>query len=273
MPPPAAGEATIYIYRVGSMLGALALPTIFVNGDDLATLKNSQYTRTEVPQGTAAVAAAQTQYIIRYSTVAAAAAHPEYLTDGVRFYDSKGVPVIIPGVSRVQRTLPGCEAMDFSGLWADLVHRWILGEQGGQPPLNPADTMRCQDSLRKAEAAMRAAYADPGPTGEVIQLCDLRYIGSGANAYETWTAGYDSADAHSCESDYSEALYLLTTDSVPAGPGPTRIAIPVEAGKAYYIRWSVSSRGGAIKLVDETAGAKEVRKLHLSSAIDVTHRP
>lgn len=51
-PPPAAGKALIYVYRIGHIEGAAGYWRIFVNGDFLASLHNSNYASREVPEGT-----------------------------------------------------------------------------------------------------------------------------------------------------------------------------------------------------------------------------
>src|SRR5208337_4788952 len=103
-----------------------------------------------------------------------------------------------------------------------------------------------------------------GPSTYVIHLCDLHYIQGGSNDITrmSWSSGYSREEMASCGEELSSALTLLRTTSVPAVPGPTHIAIPVEAGKAYYIRWSVTFHGGKLDLVDEETGAKHIRKLH-----------
>jgi hypothetical protein len=41
-----------------------------------------------------------------------------------------------------------------------------------------------------------------------------------------------------------------------------RVEIDAEAGKTYYLKWSVSSSGGKMQLVDAAKGAKEIKGLH-----------
>lgn len=248
---PQTGEATIYVYRIGSMLGALARPTIFVNGDEVATLQNSRYALAKVPPGTANIAAAQ---II-------------VLPDKIQVTDIKGDLVFIPGPNATFSTtashvLSGCEGTNFVSLRSELVRLWVLGKQG---PVQREDTTRCQASLREVLAAMAANFPHRLVPVKAMQTCYLHPFGTGE--------AYNAEEVNACYSQFSAALKLLAIDTAPAGRGPTRIAIPVEAGKAYYIRWSVSSRGGAIKPVDEKTGAKAVRKLHLSNSnpIDPTH--
>ncbi len=49
---PSAGKALIYVYRVGSIVGAAGYDRIFVNTDYLGALHNSDYAQHEVPPGT-----------------------------------------------------------------------------------------------------------------------------------------------------------------------------------------------------------------------------
>lgn len=49
---PAADKARIYVYRVGSMVGAIGYDILFVNDEHLAALRNSNYAQCDVPAGT-----------------------------------------------------------------------------------------------------------------------------------------------------------------------------------------------------------------------------
>ena len=63
----------------------------------------------------------------------------------------------------------------------------------------------------------------------------------------------------SCKTQMSIALAILK-GSFPV----SRIAIDVEAGKTYYVKWSYSlaqgSEAGQLELMDTTIGAKDIRK-------------
>ncbi len=41
-----------------------------------------------------------------------------------------------------------------------------------------------------------------------------------------------------------------------------RVEIDAEAGKTYYVKWSVSSSGGKMQLVEAAKGAREIKGLH-----------
>ena len=51
-PPPAAGNALVYIYRQSNIVGIAGYPTFYVNGRLLAYLRNATYAPIEEPQGT-----------------------------------------------------------------------------------------------------------------------------------------------------------------------------------------------------------------------------
>ena len=48
---PNAGTASIYVYRQGSMVGAIGHPYVFVNDNFLAVLKTSNFVKAEMPPG------------------------------------------------------------------------------------------------------------------------------------------------------------------------------------------------------------------------------
>jgi hypothetical protein len=73
------------------------------------------------------------------------------------------------------------------------------------------------------------------------------------------TIAYSLSDAVICQNGVSNALAMLTQSFVRV-----RIEIEVEAGKTYYVRWSVSGNYGKMELVDPANGAKEIEKLHLA---------
>jgi len=243
-PSAPTGEATVYVYRIGSMVGALNFPIVFINGYHTGVLQNSHYVQAKVPQGMTVITAAQ----------------GEFRAGGVWLADSRGLGngVLIPGPNRNLPTLPGCEGVDFIRLRADLIRLWTLGEQ---VPMQRGDTTRCQETLRYDAARILADLGKDGPTTEVIDLCKLQKVVVVAAKGLSWT-GYSREETASCADELSGALTLLRTTSAPVGPEPTHIAIPVEAGKAYYARWSVTFHGGKLDFVDEETGAKHIRKLH-----------
>jgi hypothetical protein len=50
--PPSADKARIYVYRAGSMVGAVGYDILFVNDEHLAALHNSNYAQCDIPPGT-----------------------------------------------------------------------------------------------------------------------------------------------------------------------------------------------------------------------------
>lgn len=244
-PSKPTGEATVYVYRIGSMLGAINFPIVFVNGRLIDMLQNSHYVQAKVPQGMTVIAAAQ----------------GEFSNGGIWLADSRGLGngVFIPGPNRNLPDLPGCEGVDFISMRADLIRLWTLGEQVIAPR---GDTTRCQETLSYDGDRIAADSRKDGPSTYVIHLCNLNYVQRGNTDRMSWSSGYSREQMASCGEELISALTLLRTTSEPAVPGPTHIAIPVEAGKAYYIRWSVTFHGGKIELVDEATGAKHIRKLH-----------
>jgi hypothetical protein len=50
----------------------------------------------------------------------------------------------------------------------------------------------------------------------------------------------------------------------PSGNLHLQLRIEAEAGNTYYVKWSVSTSGGKMNLVDAAIGEKEIRGLHLA---------
>jgi hypothetical protein len=59
--------------------------------------------------------------------------------------------------------------------------------------------------------------------------------------------------------------YVLQATRFPQYFHHDVLHLSLEAGKSYYIRWSVTSSGGALRLVDEATGQKDIRKLEPAS--------
>ncbi len=53
-------------------------------------------------------------------------------------------------------------------------------------------------------------------------------------------------------------MYLLSQLQTE---GKERLRMEVEAGKTYYVKWSI---GGKMKVVDEETGVREIEGLHLA---------
>jgi len=215
-PPPAPDKSLVYVYREGSMVGAVGRPLIFVNGYFLAEMHNSNYAPIEVPRGAVVIS----------STYAR--------TNAVNFPETKG-----PWAS-----LPGCAGLDWRRL--------------AMAP--PADIGLCRSGLIDLLGKC-GAYTE-------VLGCQLR-------GCVWWVTTRFPACNPTLNGFSADALYLLDL----AGPlrlaldgGPQRrsqlliapLRVQVEAGKTYYVRWSISTSGGSLRVVDSTAGAKEIRKLNLA---------
>ncbi len=59
------------------------------------------------------------------------------------------------------------------------------------------------------------------------------------------------------------ATFAIIGPDVPGeGSVRARVEIQAEAGKTYYLKWSVSGGGGKMQLMDAAKGAKEIKGLH-----------
>ncbi len=119
------------------------------------------------------------------------------------------------------------------------------------------DLSRCEGELQDAEAKLDQILAAGNPIQEPLELrrlCnpDTQY---GGETKGTYIELVDPGSVRYCIGRLRYGLSLLTGDNVVA-----RTEIAVEAGKTYYIEWTLSdSKGfghGSIGPVDEITGAK-----------------
>ena len=278
-PPPAplAAKAFIYVYRQGSMLGAATHPLVFVNDVFLTVLKNSNYGEREVPPGTSIVAATGALEHTEHNSVYIALS--QYLPPALRWPKCEGDP-----------RKPSCT-------WDATVQP--SGKEGhgcAQVNWRQADTARSEDLelCRKELSSISAAldnWLDPNRKSREFLLGMLLppTIGSGLivdsmtgpkGDLSTWLQacgvgpfpqrspqavdkirtdlklGDNSDDWSRCKNEVAAAYWILQLHE--------SVRIEAEAGKTYYVRWSVSSSGGNLKLEDEATGAKQLKGLHLA---------
>jgi hypothetical protein len=215
-PPPSPGNALLYIYRQGGMVGALGHPVLFVNDYLLAQLYTSNYAAMQVPQGSAAITA----------TFA---------------FQGK---LVLPSPIGSWATLPGCVGLDWRRLAA----------------APPADITLCRDGLS-------ALYTKCSPivtfSGCALPGCVLTKTVHVPACFSDLSGSNDAPFLL----DIAQQLPGALANGLPRPPTVnlrTQLRIEVESGKTYYVRWSVTTSGGKMILVDGPAAEKEIRKLNLA---------
>jgi hypothetical protein len=258
VPPTSTGEATIYVYRQKHFLGAVDNALIYINGNLMAVLHNSNYIQARVPQGKA--------FIISYVSVPST--HFEVIDTrfgaDTRFYDFIRMKIPSPPYTGLLTTIPGCAALDWRQLWVS----------EGLSESQREDATLCEDMLRKAVAAITTDFRSRSPSAENIHLCNLHYyqVGdmyTGSGAFEIITRpGYSLNEEGPCQDELNLDLKVLT-EHTKLG---SRIAIKAEAGKTYYIRLHLTYHYKTadiadieMELVDEATGFKEISNLHLGN--------
>jgi len=234
-PPSPSGEGTIYVYRTGSIVGALNLPIIYIKGDPLGEgeLRLSHYVQARVPQGTAYVA----------STIVRAG--------DLSLYD------LAPNTKSLA-PLSGCAGLDLRRIWAlGLIDQVSLAQR-----------TQCENALHEAVAEMDEDQRMKRMTVAGERLCgpikSWRTSWSGKMTSDFYIVGpreFSTEDLTFCESVMNAGLAVL------AGTlrAPPHIELDVEAGKTYYLRWSTTTKN-LMKVEDAATGAKDIRKLHPAPA-------
>ena|SRR5208283_5720476 len=275
-PAPPDVKASIYVYRERHMVGAIGHPLIFVNGNFLAVMKNANYAKAEVPQGTAVVfatvASQDTQsnraYRSSYSSFPPTLQWPKCVGDPKKPSCTWDAAVQSPEPKEEH----GCAKVD-----------WRHLEEA-----RPEDVKLCKTELFGTSAAlnhwfdpngqsrdlllgmvipgqfgvesMMAAAAIPsGDFSTWLQMCGPtslpKPISPEADKIRSDARRGDNLDDWSRCKNAVDAATLILQVRKP-------LQIETEAGKSYYVKWSVTGGGGKMELVDEAKGAKEIHKLH-----------
>lgn len=157
--------------------------------------------------------------------------------------------LIVPSASGSWAWLPGCRGLDW----------WRLAAAP------PADVTLCQEGLARlvGECAPSATWKSVG-TYRVretnVPACNSNLNGSGSAPYLLALA--------------PELRNALGSGIIPPNPGGslhlhTQLRIEAEAGKTYYVKWSVTVSGGKMKLMEAATGEKEIRKLKVGLVVKV----
>jgi cytohesin len=223
-PPPPAGKALVYVYRHRKI--STTHPLIFVNDYLLAEMHNSNYAAIYVPQGAMVVAA--TIPTEKYFTV--------------------------PSPTGEWASLPGCRDLD----WRRLA--------GGRP----RDIQVCTHELWVLVRECASYTTESGCRGPGCLLITTRHV----------PACYNKLFGFS--PDTFELLDLALglrpiLKGAPLAPAPrnpyqqldasefdTALRMEVEAGKTYYIRYSLARAEGKFEVAGESTGAKEINGLHFA---------
>jgi len=259
------------------MFGAGVRPLVFTEGKFLAVLRNSNFAERKVSAGPVIVAAPPFSEQTERNSVYAAL--DQYFPPNLRWPVCKG-DVKKPScswqgvVDDPKEEIHGCPKLDWKRL--DLAS----GE----------DIVLCYKELYSTSAAldnyldpnrkfkeMILGIAIPGFMGRNLMM-DAASIPGGDFSQWLQMCGPDLFQKHTTE-DAKEAgsnskrgakteAWNSCKNAVDAGvlslTANKRILVNTEAGKTYYVRWSVGhfGAGGELELVDEATGAKEMKGLH-----------
>ncbi len=114
---------------------------------------------------------------------------------------------------------------------------------------------RCLAALEKARDATVAPRVGGGITEPelVFRICHIRTYGKSMDGRTL----YDLGDLQTCNIFWGHAFATLVRSTL-AKP----LEIEIEAGKSYYVKWSVHSFTGVkMEVVDAATGAKEVKDI------------
>jgi hypothetical protein len=273
---PASAKATIYVYRNGKGHGAAGLALIFVNGNFLAVLHHSNFAEREVPQG-AAVVGAILREIGQADSVYSGLS--QYFPPTLRWPKCGGAPrkpscTWDASVQAPTNEDHGCARVDWQRL----------------DEARPEDVRICRAELSATSAALDN-WLDPnrkanelflgmllptalggglladsmsGPKGDLrawLQMCGSDPFPARSSQQvdkirSDLKRGDNSDDWSRCKNEAAAADLALQLKE--------RVRVEAEAGKTYYVKWSLTASGGKMELVDEAKGAKEVRGLRLA---------
>ena len=121
---------------------------------------------------------------------------------------------------------------------------------------NMVDIQRCGRALEDAGVRLAEILAhgpeirDPEPLRTLCHIAPSYGTRHGASIYL-----FDQRAVEQCRNDMLTAFTALYR--IVAG-----VVIKAEAGRTYYVKWSVSGFVGKLQVVDAATGAKEMKKLH-----------
>ena len=276
-PAPPDAKASIYVYRERHMVGAAGHPLIFVNGNFLAVMRNANYAKVEVPQGTTVVSATVAElktksnraYRSSYSSFPPTLRWPKCVGDPKKPNCTWDAAVQSPEPKEDR----GCGNVD-----------WRHLEQA-----RPEDVKFCKGELFLTSSALDQ-WIDPdertrdfllfmaipnpvwssgflyaglsipaGDLGAWLRMCGTnsfpkRSSPEGDKIRSEMKRGDNSNDWSRCK-DATDAAALILQARKP-------LLVEAEVGRTYYVKWSVTGGGGKMELMGEAKGAKEIHKLH-----------
>jgi hypothetical protein len=262
---PLAAPAVIYVYRQRHISAAGEHPLIIVNFDALAQLHNSNYARRTVPPGLVIVGAS-----------------PLYIGEG----DGVTVPGTPLGARPVISPLPGFGLPQFLRPGPPQSFRECAGldalRLGEAKQLQLVDVARCIAALEGAEGVVARILSQGDFSGknadELKRLCDID-PSYGSRAGDAGNP-FDRQQVEHCSGEMRRELLalspLVSSHGVYKGDGESStltldqvrtaiyagVAIRAEAGKTYYVRYSISLSSIRLELMDEATGAKEMKGMH-----------
>jgi hypothetical protein len=224
--PSTDAEATLYIYRTGKTFGAGWHALIYTSSGRQAELHLSSFWQVHVPKGYVSIAG---------------------ITPNNPFFP-------LPSHTGLLSSIPECSGVDLQVAFAS----------GGGVGAQTDQGTRCLVALTAPLTIITDSLASSGPSEEAKQLCKLHYVQGGVNIYgshvATWTSGYSRNELNNCRLELTKAVSLLTGNY--QSPAPFRIAFAVEAGNAYYVKYTYTVSGGKFELMDARTGAQDIQKFH-----------
>jgi hypothetical protein len=150
----------------------------------------------------------------------------------------------VPATAGSWAALPGCVGLDWRRLAA----------------ASPSDITLCQKGLAGlySECAPTVSYS-----GCALPGCVLIKTTRVPACYSSLNGSADAPFLLSIAAQERDAL----ANGLPhphSGNLHLQLRIEAEAGKTYYVKWSVSTSGGKMELVDTANGEKEIRGLKLA---------
>ena len=230
LPSPSAGKSLICVYRQGRVWAPIdPYPSFYLDHEFLAKLRYNNYAVREVSPGKLLIRAAS------FGSAGRLAVH---------------LPARLPYQS-------SCTGLDSDHLDA----------------VDPGYVAGCVAELRKALSSLTAMFSEDWLTGDALEQVPICRINP-----ELWRDQapdgqhriYDRTQVGVCQNSVIFAIATLTDRPVDwQRAGFTTFELQVEAGKTYYVKWTLSksslarpSRPG-MTLVDEATGANEIRGMRL----------
>jgi hypothetical protein len=259
---PTAGKAIVYVYRKREREDGIA-PLIFANGDFVAKMGDPTCVQVEVPQGAV-----------------------EFTTTGSHF---SGLGFPLPG--RLFLGQSDCSGLDWSHLTeakredvarceADFpialrgapvvpVTGWLYRGVNGEQMNRRADGyLEMYDPTFNVPAALRevprsglcGVWSEDYLRYKGFDQTDCRVMIDAAQSL----IDFASSGKFIWEDTYYSPAAVLTRfrdHTRFEDLGGFRLKMVLEAGKAYYVRWSFTFSGGKMTVVDEATGTNEMKDL------------